>query len=94
MFNVLSFIQHIRKSYDRDPSLYSTDIDTLQELRLSAMEAVKSPVCSVNECTILKRYYANLVRLVEKFPRLLQQQDSYSDEAKMARPTPLLTFTW
>lgn len=103
MYNIeLIIFQHIRQSYDRDPSLYSADIDTLLQLRQSAMNAVMSSVCSVDDCTALKRYYAHLVRITDKFPKLMQQQivgvqeESYENVeiTKNGEPTPTLTFTW
>lgn len=102
MYNIeLIIFQLLKQSYDRDPSLYSADIDTLLELRQSAMNAVMSSVCSVEDCTALKRYYAHLVRITDKFPKLMQQKivgikDSYEDveSTKTGEPTPSLTFTW
>lgn len=97
----LIIFQHIRQSYGRDPSLYSADIDTLLGLRQSAMNAVMSSVCSVDDCTALKRYYAHLVRITDKFPKLMQHKivgvkESYEDIEinKTEEPTPALTFTW
>jgi len=80
--------------------LYSADIDTLLGLRQSAMNVMMSSACSVEECTALKRYYANLVRLTDKFPKLLQQQgtglkESYDDvEVGTARESKPLIFKW
>lgn len=58
-----------------------------------------SSVCSVEECTALKRYYAHLVRLTEKFPKLLQQHGigescEEREVAKVKELTPPLIFTW
>lgn len=83
-------MQYIQKSYDQDPSLYSSDIDTLHKIRQSAM-AVLPSVSTVNQITVLKRYYAHLVRLTDKFPKLLEQQESNDDD--VTGPTPLI-FTW
>jgi len=54
----------------------------------------------VEECTALKRYYAHLVRLTNKFPKLMQQQINGSKEscddvdvAAAREPKPLM-FTW
>jgi len=95
----LYFTQEIQTSYDRDPSFYTADIDTLLALRKSAMSVVMSSACSVEDCTALKRYYAHLVRLTDKFPKLLQQnsglQESYDDvEAGTARESKPLMFKW
>lgn len=93
-------MQQIQKSYDRDPSLYSADMDTLLGLRQSAMDVVMSSVCTVEECTALKRYYAHLVRLTDKFPKLMQQQSTglkeSSEDVEVAtakEPKPLM-FKW
>lgn len=96
----LYFTQEIQTSYDRDPSFYSADIDTLLALRKSAMSVVMSSACNVEDCTALKRYYAHLVRLTDKFPKLLQQQssglqESYDDvEVGTARESKQLMFKW
>lgn len=90
----MQFIQH---SYDRDPSLYSGDLDALHALRQSAMDAVMLSNGTVDVCVALKRYYAHLVRLTEKFPKLLQnvgEHHSNDDHEDEAAPTQLLTFTW
>lgn len=80
--------------------MYSTDIDTLHGLRQSAIDVVMSPACTVDDCTTLKRYYAHLVRLTDKFPKLLQHQviglkESSEDVgvATAKEPKPLM-FTW
>lgn len=87
-------MQYIRQSYKRDPDLYSADIDTLIGLRQSALDALMSTVCTVDNCTVLKRYYAHLVRLTDKFPRLLQHQSIKIKESSDEEVTPPLTFTW
>ncbi|XP_027845720.2 uncharacterized protein LOC114126045 isoform X3 [Aphis gossypii] len=99
--NFSSALNHeIQTSYDRDPSFYSADIDTLLALRKSAMSVVMSSACNVEDCTALKRYYAHLVRLTDKFPKLLQQQnsglqESYDDvETGTARESKPLMFKW
>jgi len=77
--------------------LYADDIDALIGIRQSAIDAVmSSSLCSADGCRALKRYYAHLVRLTEKFPKLLEQQGS-CDQIKVKKgkdPTPPLTFTW
>lgn len=93
-------MQQIQKSYDRDPSLYSADIDTLLGLRQTAVEVVMSSVCTVEECTALKRYYAHLVRLTDKFPKLMEQQSiglkESSDDIEVAtvKESKPLIFKW
>lgn len=97
---VLFYIQNIRQSYDRDPNLYSVDVDLLHHLRQSAMTAVMSSASTVEDCTALKRYYVQLVRLTEKFPGLLQQQSVDTNETcdntdvNPERSAISLTFMW
>jgi len=90
--------QQIRLSYDRDPTLYSADIDALNEIRRSAMNALMLSNCTVDDCTLLKRYYVQLVRLTDKFPKLLQQeaglQETCDDVVTAGGPTPPLKFAW
>lgn len=74
-------------------------MDTLIGLRQSAMDALMSTVCTVDNCTVLKRYYAHLVRLTDKFPRLLQHQnikikEFNGEEIIAGGKIPPLTFTW
>lgn len=74
-------------------------MDTLLRLRQSAMDALMSSVCSVDNCTTLKRYYAHLARLTDKFPGLLQHQSirkESSDGEVVATEgqIPALAFTW
>lgn len=58
-----------------------------------------STVCTVDNCTVLKRYYAHLVRLTDKFPRLLQHQsiktkESNDEKVIAGGKIPPLAFTW
>lgn len=92
------FFQQISSCYDRDPNLYSADVDALYQLRKSAIDALTSSACSVDDCTSLKRYYVHLVRLTDKFPKLLEQQinevqDSCDDDINIAGE-PSLMFWW
>jgi len=95
-------MQQIQKSYDRDPSLYSADIDTLLGLRQSAVGIeTLSSVCTIEQCTALKRYYAHLVRLTDKFPKLMEQQSvglkESSDDIEITtakEPKKPLIFKW
>lgn len=84
-------MQYIRQLYDLDPSLYSADMDILYGLRQSAMNAVMSSATTVADCTALKRYYVQLIRLTEKFPGLLQLESQNSSNNKTEKR---LTFTW
>lgn len=77
--------------------MYSGDLDALHALRQSAIDAVMLSNCTVDVCVALKRYYAHLVRLTEKFPKLLQSVGEHhsSDECEdETAPTQLLSFTW
>lgn len=91
-------MQQIRQSYDRDPSLYSGDMDMLYGLRQSAINALMSPICSIEDCTALKRYYAHLNRLIDKFPKLLQHQrdgvQEFHDQVEVEESAPPLMFAW
>lgn len=86
-------MQYIRQLYDRDPNLYSADMDILYGLRQSAMNAVMSSAITVEDCTALKRYYVQLIRLTEKFPGILQQQLDSQNNSNNETEIPL-TFTW
>lgn len=81
--------------------MYAADINALYGLRQSAIDALMSPVCSADDCTALKRYYAYLVRLTDKFPKLLQHQRSEVQESydhvevvEAEELAPPLTFAW
>lgn len=76
--------------------MYSDDIDALIAIRQSATDVFMSPfLFTENGCKALKRYYAHLVRLTEKFPKLLQQQGSCDQiKVKNVKDGPPLTFTW
>lgn len=91
------YTQYIQKSYERDPNLYSADVDMLLSLRKSATSALRSTASTVDDCTVLKRYYVQLIRLTEKFPGLLKQQNESHDNIDTStteRTTMPLTFTW
>lgn len=86
--------------------MYSADINALYGLRQSAIDALMSPVCSADDCTALKRYYAQLVRLTDKFPKLLHHQRSevkdhdndneynHDEVVEAEELVPPLTFAW
>lgn len=93
------FLQQIQNIYEQDPTLYADDIDVMYKLRESAMEAVTSNTCSAEGCMALKRYYVHLVRLTEKFPRLLEQKrfpETHFVNYKYEEggPLPPVMFSW
>lgn len=74
-------------------------MDILHKLRQSATNALMSSICTVDDCTALKRYYVQLVRLTDKFPKLWQQkrdevQESCDDVKVVGTSAPPLIFAW
>lgn len=99
MLHVCKCLQQIQHIYDQDPTLYSDDIDALYKLRESALDAVMTNTCTVEGCTALKRYYAHLVQLTDKFPRLLEQRrcpeaEYINYKYEDGGPLPPVMFSW
>lgn len=57
------------------------------------MSAIASSACTEDNCVSLKRYYAQLVRLTDKFPKLLKQGAGVQDTNVNFTDTEL-KFVW